>query len=190
MSKNRDLREAVKAFMANNQGEEMYSILCIVNAVDEAALTCDVSPIYEGADILDCKLMPLSIDGEVQKGFVQIPTVDSVVIVTMLNTDEGYIAMASSLDFLRLNGNEYGGLVIIGKLVERMNRIEKAYNDLKTKFNAHTHTVSVVTTCGAGAGSGTGSAVATSTPEPTTLIETQVSDLENKTVTHGKGNTL
>ena len=44
-------------------------------------------------------------------------------------------------DKLYLNGDALDGLVIIGKLIEKLNTLENAYNQLNAEFKAHLHPV-------------------------------------------------
>jgi hypothetical protein len=177
MSELSDIRNAIKE-MAKNQ-DEIYSILGTVSAIDENALTCDVVPLFEAPDLLDVKLMPLSADGEVKKGFLRIPKIGAVVIVTMLSADEGYIATESQLEKLYVNGENYGGLVMIMELVKKLNALENKVNSIISTFNTHTHPYVNI------------AAPATTSPSATpvtgSLTLTKKIDLENTTVVHGNG---
>lgn len=104
----------------------------------------------------------------------QLPQIDSFDEV-----DKYYIQPVSNLYIsapqIQFNGGDNGGLVLVNDLVDRMNLIENAYNDLVTKFNEHTHILALT--------AGTGTAAITATPETTILSDTTASDIENGAIT-------
>ncbi len=171
MAANDDIREAIKGISKTD--DVLYSIVCTVAFVDEENNTCDCEPIDETADLLDVKLI-----ANTANGFLIIPTVGSMVIVTMTNKYTGYVSMFSEVAEIQLNGKNFKGLPKIEDLVDKLNNLENAFNQHLTLYNAHTH-------AGVTAGS---SVTAIPTPDTQTLTPTQISDLENTTVLHGDGN--
>lgn len=166
------IRESLKKLTQTN--EEIYSIVCSVDSVDTTNNTCDCTPKDGSADLLGVRLMAQN-----QTGFLIIPKVNSIVVVTMLNRSTGYVALFSELSEIHLNGKNYDGLVMINDLVTKLNNLENKVNSLISTFNAHTHPYVNV------------SAPATTSPSTTpvvgTLTPTVKVDLENKTVYQGNG---
>lgn len=75
------------------KGQNLYSQLAKVDAVDKSALTCDVSPINGDAKIFDVLLQT----GK-GKGWVAYPKKGSVVMVTMVSKDSGFVSMLSDVE--------------------------------------------------------------------------------------------
>lgn len=75
--------------------KQVCSLLCIVNAVDEGAFTCDVLPLVEGAEFLDVRLKAKL---DVQNGILLVPALHSHVIINFLTDTEAYIAQYGELD--------------------------------------------------------------------------------------------
>jgi len=73
-------------------GEEMYSKVCTVKSVD--GLTCVCEPIDGDAEILDVRLVA----DEDEQLFVLVPKVDSVVVVSFLTKEAGFVSMVSKID--------------------------------------------------------------------------------------------
>lgn len=132
MAANDDILRALYA--AYRIPDEVFSIRATVASLDLVNLTCDCEPLNEGADILNVKLI-----ADKTSGFVVIPTIGSIVYVSFLSPDDGYISMFSHIDMIKLNGNNYGGLVKVDDLVTKLNNLENLVNDLIVKYNAHTH---------------------------------------------------
>ena len=141
------------------------------------AMVCDCEPIDKTAII---KNVNLSANYPTNKaGFVLAPTVNSLVQVSFTDDQQAFVSMVSEVDFIYLNGNDYGGLVQVQPLVDKLNNLENMVNDLKNQYNSHTHVLTL--------SSGTGTAAVTVSQETTTLTTTQKADLENTTVLHGTG---
>ncbi len=134
--------------------------------------TCDVE--REGLPTLhDVRLN--AIEDNINNPITIIPKQGSKVLVGIIenNESEAFVLQYSEIDFVILRGDTHGGLIKINDLVNKLNTVENAINQLVQDFNTHTHT----------APSG-----ATSSPIPTStvnIINTQVSDLENDKVKHG-----
>lgn len=107
-------------------------------------------------------------------GHRQLPQIDSFDQV-----DQYYLQPVTNLFISAkntvFNGGNNGGLVLVNDLVDRMNLIENAYNDLTTKFNSHTHILAL--------SSGTGTAAPTDNPETTTLTDTTADDIQSTVIT-------
>lgn len=166
-----NIREALKGLSKTN--EEIYSIVCSVDSVDTANKTCDCTPKDGSADLLEVRLMAQN-----QTGFLIIPKVNSIVVVTMINRNTGYVSMFSEVTEIQLNGKNYDGLVMVNDLVTKLNNLENKVNTFMTTYNTHVH---------AGVTTGIGSTAVTPSLMVGTLTPTVKSDLENKTVVHGNG---
>lgn len=157
-----------------NTGQEIYSIPCKVKSVNSADNVCDCSPIDDAAaDLLEIKLI-----ADNKTGFLIIPKVGSVVIVTMTSQATGYVAMFSEVEEIQLNGKNYGGLPQIEKMVDKYNNLENEINQLKQIFTTWTP----VSNDG-----GAALKAIVSTWASQLMVTTQKQELENQTVKHGNG---
>lgn len=170
MSNKNKIRQAIKDMMPE---PESISILCTVVSVNSNEKTCTVKTIDTDVELYKVKLMANN-----NTGFLILPKVNSIVVVSMVNEFTGYIGMFSEIDSIYLNGTNYDGLVRINDLVTKLNNLESAFNQHVTKYNAHIHSGGVLT------GALTG---VPTVPETNTLTPTVKSDLENTTVKHGNG---
>jgi len=171
MAINEDIKNAIRSLA--DKHEEVYSIVCIVDDVDIAGKTCNCSPINGDAKLLNVRLM-----ADVTKiGIFVTPSVNSQVMVTMINKYTGYVSMFSELDEIQLNGLDKDGLVIVADLVTKLNNLENLINTHLIAYNLHTH---------AGVTVGMG-VTGITTPDTQTLTPTIQADLENTTVKHGTG---
>lgn len=82
---------------------------------------------------------------------------------------------------LTINGDEFGSMIKIEELVQKVNRLENKLNDLVAKYNAHIH----ITTATVGASATPGTIAPTTTTETPISPLTAVSDLENPKIKHG-----
>lgn len=149
---NQDLRSAIRRIAGNGAQVQV----CEVISVDNDTRTAVVKDVAE----FTANLMP-----EVADGLMLIPAVGSSVYVL-----QGVIIGYSDIDEIWLRGTQYGGLVRVSDLVDKLNALENKVNGIINTFNLHTH-------------AGTGSP-----PTPTitgTLTPTQITDIENTKVQHG-----
>jgi hypothetical protein len=171
MADNKSIKEAIRDLVKTD--DVLYSVLCKVKSVDTTNNICDCEPINGDADLLEVRLMAQNTNG-----FLIIPSVDSVVVVTMLNKYTGYVAMFSDVDEIQLNGDNYDGLVRIGELVDKLNNLENAFNQHITTYNTHTHAGVIV---------GPYTTAPPVVPDTQVLTPTQQLELENLTCLHGNG---
>ena len=127
MSDNATIKDAVRELSKND--ESIYSVVCTVASV--SGKKCDCSPVNGDADILEVRLM-----ADEQTGILVTPTVNSKVIVTMINKVSGYVSMFSSIDSIELNGSNFNGLVKVAELTAKINALESDLNTLKTAFSS------------------------------------------------------
>lgn len=176
-----DLKEAIQQIAKDDQ-QEIYSLVCTVDEVNEDERTCKVTPVNGGVAVFGVRLQAIKDNNQ---GLVVIPSVNSQVVVTFLNKQTGYVALHTDVDkifsdspLFEFNGGDNGGLVNIEDLVSAINSLQDAHNDFVTTFNTHTHNAPQ-------APSGT---IPTTPPlVPSTdqsVPPVQVSDMEDDTVKH------
>ena len=161
------LRDSI--IMLIKAGEVSNIIEAKVKSV--SGYTCDVSPIDGTADITGVYLQT-----EEANGILIIPEINSVVYVSMLSKDVGYVTMYGGATSIKIRGEQFGGLVKVGEVTDKLNAIENKINDL----------INVFTTWAPVANDG-GAALKTALSDwiSSQLTETEVSDIENENVTHG-----
>jgi hypothetical protein len=144
-------------------------------SVDEKKRICKVKP--DDGPPVTVNLQ--SITG-IEKGEIIIPEEGSTVIIGFHDEDRAYICLAAEVKkkFLDLeqyviNGGDNEGLVIVGKLVDRLNALEDAQNNLVQRYNSHQHP-----------DPSSGSTGTTSLPSSDTVAKTKQKDIENKDVKH------
>jgi hypothetical protein len=168
MGANTDIKKALLNITKRN--DSIYTIVCTVDSVDIINKTCYCIPIDKSGDLQDVRLM-----ASTSVGFWIVPTINSVVLVTMLNNTTGYVAQCSEFDFMYLNGDAYGGLVKVQELTDKLNDLENAFNQHILLYNAHTHAETSVNT------------LVPNALDTQVLIPTIKTELENLTVKHGDG---
>lgn len=127
-----------------------------------------------------------------QASIFEIPVVGSICLVkwrdgnrslpqidSFNHVDKYYIQPVSNLFIsakaIQFNKGDQGGLVLVNDLVDRINLIENAYNNLVTKFNEHSHILAL--------SSGTGTAAPTTDTETTVLTDTTADDIQSTVIT-------
>lgn len=144
-------------------------ILCTVNSVN--GIFCNVSPLNEEADF-DVRLAT----GTDATNLLITPAINSMVMVGMINENDGIILMYSAISTINLRGSQYGGIPEVEPLVAKINALENLVNAILTALKGTTIPL---------APSGTYpfaplyAALSDITPI------TQITDLENTAVTHG-----
>ena|ERR1035437_7701151 len=164
---------------------KVYSVHCAVTRIGSDGRSVDVEPMDGSPEILGVLLNAQT--GPTTNGFTIVPKVGSIVTVTFLDDNTGFVSMFSEIDdmymkvntVIKVNGDNHSGMVRIADLVTKLNNLENAFNALVLKFNTHIHpAIDSIT-----------SAPITVTPtvsqDTTTLILTIQSDMENTTVKHG-----
>lgn len=170
MSLNEQIREAIKG-MSSDDFEEMYGVPCVVDSVDENALTCECSPVNGDSPFLDVRIQAGS-----GNGVVIIPQTGSIVIVQPLNSETGYISLYSQIESIKLLDGSFGGLIKVEDLVSKLNTIEDDINTLKDVF---TNWVVAPSDGGAALKSISASWAGDK------LDNTNVDEIENEKITHG-----
>lgn len=78
--------------------EELYSLVGTVSAVHLGDLTCDVVPSSGEAPVFGVRLVADPLAGT---SYI-VPEVGSLVVVTFLNRQTGYVAMVSEIDYVQM----------------------------------------------------------------------------------------
>lgn len=167
--------------------DPIYCQICTVDAVND--LTCDVTSVVSALPITKVRLKAY-LQGD--NGIIVKPTVNSFVLVAFLSPTDAYVSMCDEIDsidtkignstfhmdkdYITMNGGSLKGLTKLENLVDRLNTIEDAHNNLLTEYKTHTHP-------GVQVGSGI-SGIYTSTQQPIDP-KSNIDDLENKKITHG-----
>lgn len=112
----KELRDALKTLTKpNNDG---YSKVCTVDSVDLVNRTCYCIPINEDADITEVRLM-----ANIDNGFLLIPEVNSVVVVSFLSDSSAYVSLVSKVSEVQLNGTNFNGLIKIDEQTAKLNQL-------------------------------------------------------------------
>ncbi|SBV95271.1 hypothetical protein KL86DYS2_10879 [uncultured Dysgonomonas sp.] len=117
---------------------------------------------YPDKDYVDVKDLSGTLYPEVRKraalkddkaGILITPAAGSSVIVgRIMESDELFIEMFSEVESIVIDGGEFGGLIKIQELTNKLNALVKSVNSLITNYNGHTHTVSTTGTAAAQSG--------------------------------------
>lgn len=164
-----ELKNAIRQLAKSNTGFDALIELATVTSLNEGDMTCDVMLIDEQLELFDVKLKPVVPGLDLtEMGIVSFPEIGSKVLIGQINNsdtdlfvimcskvkkmnfDAGSLlkmaldmqsgAMTFNLASMILNGGDNGGLPKIQPLVDKLNALEKAVNDLTEKFNTHKHT--------------------------------------------------
>ena len=166
----KELRDSLRTLTTPNGNA--YSKVCTVDSVDLVNLTCYCIPINDDADITEVRLM-----ANIDNGFLLIPEVNSIVVVSFLSDSSAYVSLVSKVSEIQLNGTNYDGLVRVQELTDKLNNLENKLNDLITACSSQVVTL---------APSGT-FPLASFFTSVTPLIPTQQIEIENQKVKQGDG---
>jgi hypothetical protein len=166
----KELRDSLRKLTTPNSNA--YSKVCTVDSVDLVNLTCYCIPINDDADITEVRLM-----ANIDNGFLLIPEVNSIVVVSFLSDSSAYVSLVSKVSEIQLNGTNYDGLVKVQELTDKLNNLENKLNDLITACSSQVVTL---------APSGT-FPLASFFTSVTPLIPTQQIEIENQKVKQGNG---
>lgn len=146
--------------MAGSQNEDKVRLLqCSVDSVDSDNRICGVTTISGSANIsFDAQLM-----AGVADGFLTEPKIGSMVYVLMSKYTLPFVVQYSDVTAYAINGDEYGGLVKVIELTEKLNALEQKVNQIITWGASVTPPLATAP-----------------------LIETQQTEIENTTVQHGQ----
>ena len=202
MHSDRSIEAAVRRLSGSHGADKVSLIVGTIKSVDEDKATCEV---YIQNDVV---LPNVQLQAGVCDGLLVIPVKDSSVLVVTSLYSPPFIAQFSDVDkyYLQvgkssftvfndaqsgeqsivMNDGSYKGLVKVEDLVNHINTIEQDLNNLKTLLQ--TICTSTVNEPGNGAPSVfqifMNAQLASYYAQQ--ITETQVDDLQNKNITHGK----
>ena len=157
--------------LSGNQNDDKVKLLqCTVNSVDLGNRKANVTTIT-GQSTLD---FDVQLQAGIADGLVIEPLVGSMVYVLTSKYTLPFIVQYSDIVSLTMNGSEFGGLVKVIELTQKINALENKVNDLITKFNTHTHVA-------AGSPTSISNLVVSGT-----LTPTQQNEIENIVIKHGE----
>jgi hypothetical protein len=126
----RDMKELIEKLV--DIPSPYNSKLCKVVKVNKDARTCDVEPLDGTATIFDVRLQAFQDDTE---GVVLYPKMSSMVVVTLLNNETGYVSLTSEVDYVQFKN---GGVDLRTEL-DKMFDLMGSLIDLLTKFQLMTN---------------------------------------------------
>lgn len=129
MSDESGIRDSIRAIVGT--GPITFATLCTVDNINLTDNTCDCSPLDDSADFLGVKLL-----AQDSNGFLIVPKDGSVVRVSMIDADTGYLSGFSEIDKvviyidasnklefdlngLIINDGLFGGLIKIDSLISQ-----------------------------------------------------------------------
>jgi hypothetical protein len=170
MNEIQSIKEAIRIIAKNPAS---YSVVCNVSDIDLGKSICNCTPVDGSAILVNVRL-----NADYKDGFKLIPKDGSLVVVSLLNNTTGFISMVSEVDEIHLNGTNYGGVVKVIELTDKLNALENDINTLKTAFSSW-----LVVPNDGGAALKTISA----TWAGSQLTPTQQTEIENQTILQGNG---
>lgn len=128
-----EIRELLCQLIGNTTVFPSYA--AEVLGVDEDARTCKVRVISSGLEIEAVAIQATTTSG----GIYAKPVTGSIVIVTFLNPASVFVSLMSDIENVTLIGELGEGVPIASSITERLNLLEKAFNDLLNEYKAHNH---------------------------------------------------
>ena len=153
--------------LAGTENEDKVKLLqCTVNSVDLNNRISNVTTITGNA--------PLTFDVQLQAGIADglliEPLVDSMVYVLFSKYTLPFILQYSDVVTYAFNGDEFGGIVKVIELTQKLNNLENKVNSIIETYNSHSHASNGAPPSGLVVGE---------------LTQTQRGDIENTSVKHG-----
>lgn len=134
------LAEIIQAFVKGEFDKlQIYSEVATVTSVNETDRTCEAE-LVSGGKVYEIRLQ--SVIGN-SNGFVQIPAVNSKILITFLNKSTGFVSLCSEVskilidtDLVQFNQGTLDGMVKINDLVSRINDLENLFTTLQTNIGS------------------------------------------------------
>ena len=128
-----ELIDALTDFI-RRKSVSLNSVICKVKEYNDTDKTCYCEPIGDYADLQQIRIIADS----TKDGFLIVPKIGSIVVVSLINDEAGYISMFSEVEEIHLAGVKYGGLAKTEDLKNKLNNIENKLNFIITAFNGWT----------------------------------------------------
>lgn len=173
MSEKSDIASSVRKLAGKSV---LHTEWATVTAVNDRM--CNVTTLLGEAPVKNVRLNVIT-DASVDTGILITPSLNSLVIITWLNTTDVYVSLFSQIDSIVFNGGNLGGLVNIESLTSKLNGLINTVNTLIQSYNAHTHQVSTAGT--AAAQTGIAAATAAAVQQATAFNQ---SDYEDTNIIH------
>jgi len=174
-----NIEELIKS-LAGTLGKDFAVLVSAeVISVNESERTCKIRTIGgdNETEIDDVFLMAESNDG-----FYRVPKVGSIVKVSLSQNETPIVLVFGEIqkifieaELIETNGGEFGGIVKIDPLVEKLNTLEDALNNLIQSYNTHMHSGGTIS----------GNTAVTTAIISATITPTQKTELENTKFKHG-----
>ena len=166
--------QSLKRFVENvNSGSIGKAFVCKVLSINTDQRSATVEPINGDADISDARFI-CDVTGKTKF----LPKVNSIVVVQMFSQTGGVIIAFSELEEIHLNGEDKGGMVTAGSLLQKINELEQQINTLKTIFATWVPVPN---------DGGLALKTLTTSFSSQTITLTVQTDIENSKVKHGTG---
>lgn len=167
-----DITKTIQELAGTRNQDEVKLYQCNVNSIDLSKRTANVTTITGTANLTFDALLTAGISD----GFVITPEIGSMVYVLTSKYTLPFIVTFSDITQFDIMGGEFGGLVKVVELTQKLNNLENKVNEIITTFGTHTHTVIML-----GAPTAT-----TATPIVGNLTVSQRADIENIKIKHGE----
>jgi hypothetical protein len=167
-----DITKTIQELAGTRNQDEVKLYQCNVNSIDLSKRTANVTTITGTANLTFDALLTAGISD----GFVITPEIGSMVYVLTSKYTLPFIVTFSDITQFDIMGGEFGGLVKVVELTQKLNNLENKVNEIITTFGTHTHTVIML-----GAPTAT-----TATPIVGNLTVSQRADIENTKIKHGE----
>ena len=176
--------EAIREIAGVRNDNKVKLFQAIVNSVDLDTLTCNVTTVSGNARITYDNIQ---LAAGICDGNIKIPVIDSLVYIISSIYCEPFIVQYSDIKGIQLSGNEFGGMVKVIELTQKVNNLENKLNDLLAQFNQFLTDYGVHTHPTAPSGPISPPSAPTTATTPPDLTLTERAEIENETITHGEG---
>lgn len=116
-----NIRDLIRHLADDN--ELRYSVLATVIHVDKSAKTIDCEPLDNSAELLDIRLQ-----ADTGKGMVLFPVVGSLVVVSFLSKDDGFVSMFSQVETLSIETERESLKTLLEDMLTQMANLKVTTN--------------------------------------------------------------
>lgn len=162
-----NIANLIQDIAGTKNDDKVRLFYCEVNSVDSEKRTCNVTTINGQATLtFDAQLM-----AGVSDGLLAIPVIGSLVYVLHSKYTLPFVVLYSDIEKHSIKGEEFGGLVKVIELTQKLNALENKVNQIISTYNTHVHSALNVPSA---------SIIAD------VLIPTQQIEIENVNINHGE----